>query len=76
MTMSEPLYYLSASEALGAFAARELSPVELLEAVITRAEAVEPTVNALCHTYFDEAREQARAAEARYAGRGESPRPL
>jgi amidase len=75
-TVGEPLHYLSASEALTAFSARELSPVELLEAAIARAEAVEPTVNALCHTYFDEAREQARAAEARYAGRGEPPRAL
>jgi len=74
--MSEPLHYLSATEALRAFRAKELSPVELLDAVIARAEAVEPTVNAFCHTYFDEAREQARAAEARYAGRGEAPRAL
>ncbi|MBI1732826.1 MAG: amidase, partial [Gammaproteobacteria bacterium] len=38
-------------------------PVELLEAIIARAEATEPGVNALCLRYFDEAREQARAAE-------------
>jgi amidase len=76
MTPSEPLHYMAATEALAAFRARELSPVELLDAVIARAEAVEPTVNALCHTYFDEARDQARAAEARYAGRGEPPRAL
>lgn len=74
--MGEPLHYLSATEALAAFGARELSPVELLDAVIARAEAVEPTVNALCHTYYDEARERARAAEARYAGRGDAPRAL
>ena len=76
MTMDEALHYLSATDALTAFAARELSPVELLDAVIARAEAVEPTVNALCHTYYDEARSQARAAEARYAGRGQRPRAL
>ncbi len=76
MTVSEPLHYLPATEALAAFRARELSPVELLDAVIARAEAVEPTVNALCHTFFDEARDQARAAEARYAGRGDAPRAL
>lgn len=68
------LCYLSATEALGRFRARELSPVELMEAVIARAHAVEPTVNALCHRFFDEALAQARAAEARY-GRGEA-RPL
>jgi Asp-tRNA(Asn)/Glu-tRNA(Gln) amidotransferase A subunit family amidase len=73
--MSE-LHYLSASEALARFRARELSPVELLDALIARAEAVEPTVNALCHTFYDVARAQAREAERRYAGRGEAPRAL
>ena len=61
------LHYLSATEAIAAFRARELSPVDLLEAVIARAQEVEPTVNALCHTFYDEARQQARAAERRYA---------
>jgi amidase len=70
------LHYLSATEALERFRARELSPVELLEAVIARAEEVEPTVNALCNTFYDDARAQAREAEARYLGRGEAPRPL
>jgi Asp-tRNA(Asn)/Glu-tRNA(Gln) amidotransferase A subunit family amidase len=70
------LCYLPASEALARFQTRTLSPVELLDAVIARAEAVEPTVNALCHERFDAAREEARAAEARYAGRGEPPRAL
>jgi amidase len=70
------LHYLSATEAIAAFRARELSPVELLDAVIARAEEVEPVVNALCHTFYDEARAQAREAEARYAERGENPRPL
>ncbi len=58
------------------FRAKKLSPVELMEAVIGRAEAVEPTVNALCHRFFDSALEQARSAEARYMGLGAAPRPL
>jgi amidase len=70
------LCYLSASQALERFRARELSPVELLDAVVARAEAVEPTVNALCHTFHDAARAQALEAERRYAGRGGEPRPL
>jgi len=70
------LHYVSATEAIQRFRARELSPVELMQAVIARAEEVEPTVNALCHTFYDEALDQARAAETRYAGRGEPPRPL
>ena len=37
---------------------------------------MEPVVNALCHQFFEEALTQARAAEQRYAGKGEAPRPL
>lgn len=74
--MSDDLAYLPAAEALARFADRSLSPVELLDAIIARAEEVEPTVNALCFTCFDEARDQARAAEARWLGKGDAPRPL
>ena len=70
------LYYLSALRAREMFVSRELSPVELMDAVIERAEQVEPTVNAFCHRYYDRARDQAKQAEARYAGKGEPPRPL
>lgn len=68
--------YLPATEAIRRFRARELSPVELMESVIARAEEVEPTVNALCVRFFDEALEQAREAERRYAGSGPEPRAL
>jgi amidase len=70
------LHYLPAAEALRMFRARELSPVELMDAVIARAEAAEPKVNALCHRFFDRAVDQAREAEMRYVGRAEPPRPL
>ncbi len=72
--MSEDPSYLSATEALSKFRNRELSPLELLDAVIERAEETEPRVNAFMDTYFDEAREQAVAAgEAYVAG---TARPL
>jgi len=67
---------LSAAEALRRMRARELSPVELMEAVIRRAERVEPAINAFPHTYYEEALASARTAEARYAGSGPRPRPL
>jgi aspartyl-tRNA(Asn)/glutamyl-tRNA(Gln) amidotransferase subunit A len=70
------LCYLSATDALRMFRARELSPVELAAAVIARAEAVEPAVNAFAETFYEQALDQARAAERRYSGRGEPPRPL
>ena len=61
------LCYLPATEALGLFKAKKLSPVELLEAQIARAEEVEPTINAFTFTHYDEARALAKKAEARYA---------
>jgi len=73
---SHELHYLPATEALAAFRSRTLSPVELVDAVIARAGAVEPMVNALVHTRFEQARAKARAAEARYMPGGDEPRPL
>jgi len=70
------LSYLSATDALRLFRERQLSPVELLEALIERAEQVEPAVNAFADRYFDEALARAREAEQRYAGGGDAPRPL
>ena len=64
--MSE-LHYLSATEASTLFRGRELSPVELMSAVIERAEAVEPQINAFPVTLYESALEQAREAEKRYA---------
>ncbi len=70
------LAYMTATEALRRFRTRELSPVELLDAVVEQAERVEPTINAFVWTRFEEARAEAVAAEARYGGRGDAPRPL
>jgi aspartyl-tRNA(Asn)/glutamyl-tRNA(Gln) amidotransferase subunit A len=60
------VHYTSATEALRLFRSKELSPVELVTAVIERAEAVEPSVNAFAATFYDEALDAARAAEKRY----------
>ena len=70
------LHYLSATDALAMFRSKELSPVELVEAVIARAEVVEPAINAFAETRYDEAIAAARAAEARYSGHGEPLGPL
>ena len=70
------LHYLSATEAVRLFRARKLSPLELMRAVIDRAEKVEPVINAFAETFYEEALTKARAAEARYAARGEPSRPL
>ena len=68
------LCYLPAHRALELFKSRELSPVELMQAVIDRAEAVEPHINAFSYTYYEEALERAKRAETAY-GNG-SARPL
>ncbi|MEO2168524.1 MAG: amidase family protein, partial [bacterium] len=65
--MSSQLASLSAADALVGFEARTLSPVELLRAVIDRAEKVEPLINAFRETSFERALKQAQEAESRYA---------
>ncbi len=45
----------------------DLSPVELTDAHIVRAEAVNPAINALVATRYEAARTEAKQAEARYA---------
>jgi amidase len=63
----DDLCYLSATEAVALFKRKKLSPVELMSAVIARAEAVQKKINAFTFTHFDEAMALARKAEARYA---------
>ncbi|MCF2528901.1 amidase [Yinghuangia soli] len=71
------LAYLSATDALAAFRTRELSPVELLDAVLARAQETEPVVNAVVEYLHEEAYAAAREAEQRYLGKGGGdPRPL
>ena len=70
------LCFMTATEAIAAFRAHKLSPVELLKAIIARCEDLQPRVNALTYTYFDRAMEQAKAAEEQYARRSGQPRPL
>ena len=60
------LCYLPATEAIARFKAKTLSPVELLEALIKRAEEAEPVINAFTYRHFDEAMDKARKAEAKY----------
>jgi amidase len=72
--VSTELASLTATEAIALFEARTVAPVELVRAVIERAEKVEPTINAFTETFFEQALLQAQEAEGRYA-RGEA-RPL
>jgi Asp-tRNA(Asn)/Glu-tRNA(Gln) amidotransferase A subunit family amidase len=68
--MADELCYISATDAVTAFRAGKMSPLELVDAVIARIGKVNPKVNAFTYTFFDRARDQARKAEERYrAGR-------
>ena len=60
------LLYLSATECLQLFHSGDLSPVELLEAMISRAEMISSTVNPFADKYFDKARLHALESEKRY----------
>lgn len=70
------LCYLSAVDAIAAFRAHKLSPVELMTAMIARAEAVEPVINAMPMMYHERALEEARKSEARHMKRNGRLRPL
>lgn len=72
--MPESLADLSAHELARRVRAREVSPVEALDACLARVEAVNPRINALV-TLNPRVRDEARALEARIA-RGEDPGPL
>ena len=63
--MSAEINYLTATQASAAFAAKQLSPVELMSACIARAEAVQPDLNCFTQTYFEPAMQAAKKAEAR-----------
>ncbi|HEU4513405.1 MAG TPA: amidase [Nocardioidaceae bacterium] len=64
MTLADEVAYSTASDLAALIRRRELSPVELMDATIERIEARNPSLNALVFTAFDEAREQAKDAEA------------
>ena len=55
--------YASASELALRVRRRDLSPVEIIEAAISRIERRNPSLNAFVHLAFDEARREAKKAE-------------
>ncbi len=69
------IFYLPATELSRRIAARELSPVELTDAVLERTQELNPSLNAFLTIAEGTARQQARASESR-ALRGELLGPL
>ena len=73
---NDEICYLPATDVLALYKKRKLSPVELMTALIARAERVNPKVNCFADRYFDEALDQAKLSEARYMKRGARTAPL
>ncbi|HVC34122.1 MAG TPA: amidase [Chloroflexota bacterium] len=69
------LCFTPATELAGKVRARELSPVEVVEAYLARIERINPVVNAYCTVTADLARAEARRIEAAIL-RGEAVGPL
>lgn len=61
--MSNDLCFLSATELRARIGRREVSPVEIVSAVLARAEALQPELNCFITLCGDEALAEARAAE-------------
>src|SRR5918994_729023 len=57
------LLYTSAAELAGRIRRKELSPVELVDAVLARIEATQPTINAFITVTAETARSDAKVAE-------------
>jgi Asp-tRNA(Asn)/Glu-tRNA(Gln) amidotransferase A subunit family amidase len=73
---SDELCTLSATEALRMFRSRDLSPVELLQAFLDRADRLEPQLNAFSCQRREGALAAARESEQAYGSRSASPRLL
>ena len=63
MALSDELAYLDAAEIAARMRQRQLSPVDVVAAFITRIEARNPTLNAFVYREFEEARAKAKDAE-------------
>lgn len=64
---SDEIHWMSALELIEAYGKKELSPVEVTDAILERIEAVNPPINAIVTLTADAAREQAKSSERAYA---------
>jgi amidase/aspartyl-tRNA(Asn)/glutamyl-tRNA(Gln) amidotransferase subunit A len=63
MSLSDELAYMSAAELALKIRSKQLSPVEVVEAFISRIEARNPSITAFVYYGFDDARKAAKEAE-------------
>jgi amidase len=64
MALTDDLAYMNACEIALRIRRRDFSPVEVVDAFIARIEARNPSLNAFVFKGFDDARKEAKAAEA------------
>ena len=74
MPLADELAYMTATEMAARIRRRQLSPVEIVDAVIERIEERNPSLNAFVFKGYDDARKRAERAErpsprARSSGR-------
>jgi aspartyl-tRNA(Asn)/glutamyl-tRNA(Gln) amidotransferase subunit A len=69
------LYYMPATDLAAAIRLKQVSPVEVIDTVLTRIEQRNPQLNAFCLVTVEAARQAAQAAEQAVM-RGEPLRPL
>jgi fatty acid amide hydrolase 2 len=68
-----PLYAYTVRELAALIRQRQVSPVEVVDAHIQRIEAVNPAINAVVATRFDQAQKEAKQAEERQMRNGDLP---
>ncbi|MGG5823226.1 amidase [Falsiroseomonas sp. HW251] len=73
--MKHEFWRLPATDVAAMVAARQVSPVDVMDAVLARAEAMQPVLNLFVQPLFDQARDAAKVAEAQVM-KGESLGPL
>ncbi|MBI4640427.1 MAG: amidase, partial [Candidatus Tectomicrobia bacterium] len=64
MGTAEEICYMPATEMAAAIRGKKLSPVEVVEAVLSRIEQLNPKINAFCTLTSDTAHQAAKEAEA------------
>ena len=76
MALADELAYMTATEMAARIRRRQLSPVEVVDAVIERIEERNPSLNAFVFKGFDDARAARREGRARGRSSGEELGPL
>jgi amidase len=71
ITSNEEICYNSAAQSLTLFRSKQLTPVDLVQAILRREASENRTLNAFADRYFEEALQAAKLSEARWM-RGEA----